>query len=425
LAYRRNNQMPDEQKFNKYYEQDVGLYAVRKKIRWIPEARKTAGDPRIVFGQPSTYYSRNPWQPVFTGMSPSRSTWGDIHFFGAADRPHHYLLDKAAVPTGLHALPRTLTFSWDSRAARPAFKLYLDEQRVAWYHLPDDSDGVFVEMAFDEAEIVGAFQRFDGDHRDVQLEVRLTEIPKVGAALTVWLRNDKDGIQLKRTTYRPMETRYGADDKTLAMAFDASRLWLEYHRALGEVRYVSDYIALARDIATNSPYVKEQDALLNQLSAGLILEYTGNDRKDGYGEAAGKMFYHYVGDIFPRIGKDETRADMAQNYASITSNSLGYALRTNNDDMSAVLFEKLLGPHFDVVAVKNGTLLYNIACYYARHKDRASLMLATREARLRGKPAEQFMVDADFRDYVNDADFLRVLKASTGPSSDAPKTATD
>jgi hypothetical protein len=107
------------------------------------------------------------------------------------------------------------------------------------------------------------------------------------------------------------------------------------------------------------------------------------------------------------VGRDGTNEEVENNIEAIASDSHALALLKRNDALRVKIFEKLLGGNFDPENPKNTALLYNLACYYAVNKEKASLFAAARLARINGKNTEQFMADRNFKDYWDDADFQR------------------
>jgi hypothetical protein len=121
------------------------------------------------------------------------------------------------------------------------------------------------------------------------------------------------------------------------------------------------------------------------------------------------MLHHFVDHIYPRIlmVKDEETT-----YATsvIASQGLIIAAAKNKPQIGDLVFAQLLGKDFDIRQHKNATLIYNLACYQAIQSNKPAMLEAIRQARLRGKPAQQFMRDTDFQKYWTDADFVTALQ---------------
>lgn len=397
------------EKVVKYHENDVGLYVIRKKASLSPEAIAATNKSNIHFGQRPTYYTHNPWLPVFTGkfiQEKSRnSIWGDIVFFNTEDDPYHYLLNAAAVPAGLHSIPRTLTFSWEGRGINSAYKLYLNDENFVWLDLNRFTNDVFFELNFDEAEIIEAFKQLDSKGQPLQLEMHMAEIEKTSAKLLIRLRSDKESVELKHVTYKYAEPVYGGDDKKQAIVFEKDKLKIQFERAMLDKKYLHDYMEISTGIASNSPHVKEYASFLIGQSNELINKNTGTDDK----VTAEKIVYHFINDLLPYTGRVGKKEEVAINIEIIASNSLAFAILTKNDDLSSIVFEKLLGPDFNIAALKNKTLLFNLACYHAVHNEKGPFLEAMRQSLKLGMTADKFMSDADFKDYWNDAEFKNTL----------------
>ena len=113
--------------------------------------------------------------------------------------------------------------------------------------------------------------------------------------------------------------------------------------------------------------------------------------------------------IYPAIANVNNEA-MNYSVSVIASQGLAIAILLKNDNISNLIFTKLLATNFDIKTHKNSTLIYNLACYYATHENKTALFEAVKQARLRGKPAAQFMEDSDFKNYLSDKDFLAALR---------------
>lgn len=190
--------------------------------------------------------------------------------------------------------------------------------------------------------------------------------------------------------------RYEIETNALRTAFDA---------ALADSNSLQTFMEVSQKIAAASPYVERYAFQLADHSTKLLINRI---EKRDY-KSAEEIVRHYVNNILPHAGADEKTADVA-------SNALVLSVVTQNDAVADTTFKKLLGPDFDITSEKNNILLYNLACYYAVHKDKENMIKAIRQAVSRGKTAAQFMADSDFKDYLDDVDFQNALTAPKGRS---------
>jgi len=401
------NYSDKNEKLVKYHENDVGLYVVRKKARLPQGAIEAAHKTDITFGQRASYNTHNPWLPVFTGKfirgNFDKSIWGDISFYNTA--PHHYLLNTAAVQTGIYSIPRTLTFDWEGRYTSSAYKLYLNDEKFVWLDFHRFADNIFFELDFDEAEMVEAFALLDGMNEPLQLEMHIEEIENSVATLSIRLRNNKQSVDLKHFSYKYTEPVYGDDNKNMTIMFERSKLEIEYERALSDKRYLQGFLDVSHNITVYSPYVKKYASEITKYTVDLFQHYMKNS---GY-ESAKTLYYHYVNKLYPNVLDETNSEDVAYNSSVMASQGLVLSLLTSDEHVAASIFDKLMGPNFDISAQNNPTFMFNLACYYAVHKEKESLLKATKQALKRGKAADQFMSDSDFKNYWDDADFLNVL----------------
>lgn len=203
-------------------------------------------------------------------------------------------------------------------------------------------------------------------------------------------RGDIDTVPLPQHTATTQERTFESEQIMLKNAFNM---------ALYDENFLRIFMKFSQDIAENSPNTKKHAFQFADHTTKLLLSRL---RKNEY-KSAENIVYHYVNKLVPYTGLDEKSLDVA-------SNALVVSILTRNDNISDLVFNKLLGPDFDITAQNNEILLFNLACYYAVHKQKKPLLIAVKQALKRGKDPHQFMTDTDFKDYWQDVDFLNALK---------------
>lgn len=120
--------------------------------------------------------------------------------------------------------------------------------------------------------------------------------------------------------------------------------------------------------------------------------------------SAGKeLIIFYIDKLVPLVGVDEKTTD-------ISSNGLVLSIHSKDEELSQIIFNKLIGEEFKVEEAKNEILVYNLACYHAIHKQKKPMLEAIAQALKLGKKPEQFVKDSDFKLYLEDEDFISILK---------------
>lgn len=147
------------------------------------EALRKNGVP---LGLWARYRTRYPWQPLFTGMSVRDGLIHTVRYFNGEKDYLTYPLDKDLVAS-MRAVPSHIHFIWE----------YTKIQ------------GRLYELTFNEAEIFDAFKKLDNSHPPLQLEMRMAAADDGRKTFSVWLRNTKEAIPLKKTGIKI----YGADDR--------------------------------------------------------------------------------------------------------------------------------------------------------------------------------------------------------------------
>jgi hypothetical protein len=116
--------------------------------------------------------------------------------------------------------------------------------------------------------------------------------------------------------------------------------------------------------------------------------------------------------VHPHTSRWPGDSSLAYNQGVIASQTLAFGIHSApNRDLVNSVMATLIGPNFDPAKQTNGTLMYNLACYYAVQGDTPRLLQSASAARRLGKPASQFLTDTDFEKYWKDIAFLQVLTA--------------
>jgi len=187
--------------------------------------------------------------------------------------------------------------------------------------------------------------------------------------------------------------------KEFAFEAEKNKISTEFNNVLTGKATIQDYLDFSQNLAENSLFIKEHAFQLANYSTKLV----GYSLRNGADKSAENVIYHYINSLLPRTGMNEKSMDLA-------SIALHLSVVNKNENISNLVFKKMLGPGFDIDSQTNEILLFNLACYYALHKEKESLLKAMKQALKQGKKADQFMTDTDFKDYLEDVDFLNVLK---------------
>lgn len=163
------------------------------KTREALEALRKNGIP---FGLWSTYRTHYPWQPLFTGIQVELIQ--HVQYFNGEQDYLAYPLDKT-LAASTRAIPSELHFVGAPPGATGKPKS--------------------VKLFFNEAEILAAFQKLGSNNQPLQLEMRLDpeRVSFFGPGkffgvvdgtngFSIWLRNDKESIELKRTEIKMYNT---------------------------------------------------------------------------------------------------------------------------------------------------------------------------------------------------------------------------
>lgn len=151
--------------------------------RKTPEALAALKQNGVPIGLWDRYRTRYDWQPLFTDMAIRDDLIYDIRYFNG-ERDYLYYPLKPEIAAQTRPVPAELNFVWLQ---------------------PNVAKGRLVELYFNEAEILGAFEKLGAHSKPLKLEMRLQLIDNK-YDLTIWVRNDKEAIELKQTKVKTYNT---------------------------------------------------------------------------------------------------------------------------------------------------------------------------------------------------------------------------
>lgn len=297
------------------------------------------------------------------------------------------------------------------------FRLKLNDEITAWFRLPDDYTPVEFTAIFDEAEIRAAFNQLNQAKSPIKLEFDFQEDRGFGAVLSIYLSNKKTKIPLKNThfDYKSISDSSAdvAVDKHAKFDLESSQLASARDHVLIDKQYLLPFLNKAKQLVQNPESVQYHVSAIMSYYAELLNFY--NTQHDFISSEV--LVKHFANEILPRTGKTAKDPGVAYNVSVIASQSLAFALPSQNHAVVQLVFDKILDPNFDIAAQTNPTFLFNLACYYARQHQKSDLLKAVIAARRLGKPESQFLSDTDFTDYWHDADFLKALHVPVASSN--------
>lgn len=151
-----------------------------------PDALEAFKKNGIPFGRWDRYHrARYYWDPLFTNLPLLDGLIDVIKYYNGEEGFLNYPLDADQINVS-RAVPNFLDFTWERRAGIKPLR---------------------IKLFFDETEIFDVFDKLGKHNLPLQLEMRME--PEKNYNFTVWLRNEKDAIELKKIK---IET-YGIPDR--------------------------------------------------------------------------------------------------------------------------------------------------------------------------------------------------------------------
>lgn len=427
----------------KLYEKDIGLYVVRPRgVADVPAAQRTVSAWRPVFEGPVTRSAPVTGtvefaaaQPPAVGGSPVvqpvpvlpaahvwlRSAPPGPH---AGDGPPPVPVD--ALWPALHQLPAALTVAWGSPSQEHDYTvLRIELDNAETQEVMNRLLGTGAEpMKLADATRARAHRgRKEAPAADpLELVLRVPDLKAPLDQGQVLLRSGSRQLPLlqARLTYvvQPVERAARAAPSTTTPTSPPTpstqpqrqQLQAAVAAATKNARTgLPAFLQQAQGMAQNTPSVA---STLAPHVAAAYAELVNHYNRAGDFASSAALVRHYLAQVHPHIGSHTTGDNsVAYNQGVIASQTLAFAIHApQHRDLADAVMATLIGPAFDPQLQTNGTLMYNLACYYAVGGDKPRLLQSAAAARRLGKPSSQFMADKDFERYWQDPEFLQALQ---------------
>jgi len=390
VNYRFDQHVESEVKFNKYYDKEVGLYVLRKK-----------GSHSSAIIKPRT----TRWQPAFSGIKSSKAITGSYSFFDRQLTMQYYTLSRQGKgKAALFSLPKTLSLDWHTKKQQERFLLKLKGTKTAVYQDATDNTEVSFAIGFDEEEVRHSFASITNElevnssDEIIKLEVQFEPLSTNSAQLKVGFASKKEFIELKKISIHPI----GNLKRTKV---DSTALKSQYKRASEDSTKFNTLFLEVNRLSKKADYVENYVAKITYYFIMLINQYNSAHNFS----ASVELARFYAKNVFPSIVLLGESNSIRINNSNIASQMLVASIYLNDTDSQQLLFDTLLGDSFNMDQSENGTLVFNLACFYALKQDKKNMLATIKKAMELGKPKNQFLGDKDFKVYYQDDDFLRVI----------------
>lgn len=174
-----------------------------------------------------------------------------------------------------------------------------------------------------------------------------------------------------------------------------------YKLASVNLLYIDDYLWL-------SSQVKSDKQVAPILPVTLATHYTRllikSVQAKNY-KAGKKLGKTYMDKIYPEMGYSAKSTDMI-------SNILVLGLLSQDEQVSNQAMRDFV-ENANFNRARNPIFLFNIACYYARHGDKAKMLEAVEMSINYGHKRESFLSDSDFKAFKADPEFTQLVATAT------------
>lgn len=381
-----------------YYEEDVGLYVLRKKI-------------------PPNQSANAAWQLNYTGLHSYYPIWGYIEFSRADVTPAYYWLHKrrptpAAAMTGdygrkaeiaspiLKMLPKSLAFNWQDFKDRN-FRLVINN-RDAWFYNADDTR-IAITLEFDSDEIAQAFKQIGNVNETAQLNIDMVKKP-YGAELIVYLKNTKKEVRLNKLRFDYQEQAFTPKSPQVSSDKNQTALFIAYEKSMLELNPNVFLKVLEEGAPKNEivPYASSIGYYFARLAFQLNIDNKFTENVT--------LMNFYFDKIHSLINYNQTDDLQRKNLTIFASQVIYTGSNIQNTELTKKAISTFVEQDFDLEKETNRAFLFNVACYYALNHNKPQMLKIISRTLALGRDPESYLTDTDFQDYWQDPDFINLIK---------------
>lgn len=383
--------------YNMRSSKEFGMYAIREKIDTDPESITEYEKTGISFGTYKMLEAKFNWQPVIKGFTPDRGELRSVAFFSGTEESFNTPF-SSPVELKSRPIPSEITFLWNGpENSKEDYYISLNGEIYEW---DISNNGIFLKIFFNDIELIKVFQQLEEEGTPIKLELKAETVDENSAFLSVHFNNDKQSIPVKRIKVKTVGNSFHFNEAKLTRHFERGRLKIAYEAADTDSAKVPGFMQDSQFIAAHSDYSEQHARYFEFYTAKLIFK----SLKEQDTAVTKSVAHHYINNIFPHSGPGKTHLDLS-------STILAICVKISDDKLCNGVFSVLI-PGLDIDTLEHKNLLFNLACYYSKKKDKAKMLRAIKLALKHGNLPEKFNQDEDFEAYLNDADFLKVLQKS-------------
>lgn len=405
ISYRRYNLSElNELSLLPYYENDVGLYVVRKKTLH----NKNSAVPA--------------WQLSYSGMHAYDAIWGYSQFAEKnlypayfwfwqsrpipEDRQYFWNGRSAHIASPLlKSLPSSITVHRKDFKADNFFRL-ASNGRDAWFFGKGDINVDFT-LDLDTAELSQAFRQLGDTKETILLDLHL-EQNSLGGNLSIIVKNSKKEIALKKVRLSYSGDPYFPHFPNVSQNAVQEKLYLAYETSLMEKnpRKFLDELRIVREKNTITPEVSSIIYYFAQLSVYLNISGKFSENKE--------LVNYYINNIHSLFINKLTDVVQRKNIIVLASQGIFIGGQERDMEFSELVVSIFTKREFNISAETNRSFLFNLACYYAIKGNKPEMLKVIKRALELGKDPNEFLNDSDFGGFLQDRDFLDMVKPQVG-----------
>ncbi len=389
--------------------EEIGLYAIRKKINTSSDSIDKFEQQGISFGQYLFLKSKFNVAVLFEGFNSSSENKIKIHNIVFKDGSEEFI--NTTIDNQLKAkyrlMPEKLRFEWlDVKTDKKQFYLNLNGTIYNWKY---PNKGIDIDFTFSNTELLEVFQNLlessDGVSdlsQKLIFKIELTAVDGNHAYISLYITTEFRSIKLKNVSIRRLNKFDDVNKKQAVQFFESTKIKSLFESAMSDVvdsETVHEFISQTAVIARSSNYIDEYSFQLADYTTKLMIHLSEKRQA----KLAVSILNNYMNALLPETGRDNKTDDVA-------SNGIVFCITENDAVLCKKIFDILL-PDLKLESIKNEVLLFNLACYYSLNHQKKEMLRSIKQALLRGKKASQFKTDTDFKLYWNDLDFVSIVNS--------------